>query len=166
MNENLNLREILKYCPKGTELYSPLYGDVYFQYILYSNTDFPIVVNDIMGYPHQFRNDGKFFSKYNEGECLLFPSKENRDWATFKVPVKRMKVTDFKPFDKILCRDSDTLDWLCSLFSHPVIEEEEKYTFVVTTDGCYYMAIPFNEETEHLVGTAKDCPDYYKWWEK
>ena len=28
MNENLNLVEILKDCPKGTKLYSPVYGDV------------------------------------------------------------------------------------------------------------------------------------------
>lgn len=28
MNENLNLVEILKDCPKGTKLYSTLYGDV------------------------------------------------------------------------------------------------------------------------------------------
>ena len=27
MNENLNLVEILKDCPKGTKLYSPSYGD-------------------------------------------------------------------------------------------------------------------------------------------
>ena len=28
MNENLNLVEILKDCPSGTKLYSPIYGDV------------------------------------------------------------------------------------------------------------------------------------------
>ena len=28
MNENLNLVEILKDCPEGTKLYSPIYGDV------------------------------------------------------------------------------------------------------------------------------------------
>lgn len=28
MNENINLVEILKDCPKGTKLYSPLFGEV------------------------------------------------------------------------------------------------------------------------------------------
>ena len=28
MNENLNLAKILKDCPKGTKLYSTIYGDV------------------------------------------------------------------------------------------------------------------------------------------
>ena len=26
--------------------------------------------------------------------------------------------------------------------------------------------VPYNEETEHLIGTREDCPDYYKWWEE
>lgn len=30
MNENLNLVEILKDCPRGTKLYSTVYGDVEF----------------------------------------------------------------------------------------------------------------------------------------
>ena len=29
MNENLNLVEVLKDCPQGTKLYSPIYGDVF-----------------------------------------------------------------------------------------------------------------------------------------
>ena len=37
MNENLNLVEILKYCPKGTKLYSPALGEVYFAAINYFN---------------------------------------------------------------------------------------------------------------------------------
>lgn len=33
MNENLNLVEILKDCPKGTKLYSTVYGEVKFEEI-------------------------------------------------------------------------------------------------------------------------------------
>ena len=42
MNENLNLVEILKDCPKGTKLYSPIVGEVELKCI---NNDFgyPIV---------------------------------------------------------------------------------------------------------------------------
>lgn len=44
MNENLNLVEILEGCPKGTELYSTVYGKVRFERI--SNYDlYPIEVN-------------------------------------------------------------------------------------------------------------------------
>ena len=34
MNENLNLAEILKDCPKGTKLYSTVYGEVEFYGII------------------------------------------------------------------------------------------------------------------------------------
>ena len=33
MNENLNLVEILKDCPEGTKLYSPVFGEVEFESI-------------------------------------------------------------------------------------------------------------------------------------
>ena len=33
MNENIDLTEILKGCPKGTELYSTVYGKVQFERI-------------------------------------------------------------------------------------------------------------------------------------
>ena len=40
MNENLNLVEILKDCPKGTKLYSTVYGEVEFEEI--GNGGFPV----------------------------------------------------------------------------------------------------------------------------
>ena len=44
MNDNIDLVEILKGCPKGTELYSTIYGKVLFEGI--SNSDVcPIEVN-------------------------------------------------------------------------------------------------------------------------
>ncbi len=164
-NNSFNLVEILKDCPKGTKFYCPLFGDAYFEYVAKSYLTYPIVVSDTKGNPHLFCSDGKFVSGFDGSECFLFPSKENRDWSTFKAPVKRMKVTDFKPFDKILCRSTNENIWRCGLFSHPRIADEGKYKYVFTTNGSYDMAIPYNDETAHLVGTAEDCPDYYKWWE-
>ena len=42
MNENLNLVEILRNCPKGTKLYSPLYEEVEFEGIE-ENNEFSII---------------------------------------------------------------------------------------------------------------------------
>ena len=42
MNENLNLVEILKYVPRGTMLWSPIYGDCEFIEIRY-NDEYPII---------------------------------------------------------------------------------------------------------------------------
>ena len=33
MNDNIDLTKILKDCPKGTTLYSPIFGDVIFERI-------------------------------------------------------------------------------------------------------------------------------------
>ena len=82
MNENINLTKILKYCPKGYKLYTPLSGEVEFEGIIYGK--FSIVVTD------EFRNiyfteKGLYYDAPN-AECLLFPSKEQRDWSKFTAP--------------------------------------------------------------------------------
>ena len=41
MNENLNLVDMLKYCPKGTKLYSVVHGEVKLEAIV-ENDDYPI----------------------------------------------------------------------------------------------------------------------------
>ena len=43
MNENLNLVEILKDCPKGTKLYSPAFGECVLEEVT-SNKEYPIKV--------------------------------------------------------------------------------------------------------------------------
>lgn len=80
MNENINLCEILKDTPKGTLLYTPMAGEVRFDKIL--NNKLPIqVIKD--EHIIQFANDGTFFAG---GECLLFPSKDQRDWSKYSRP--------------------------------------------------------------------------------
>ena len=82
MNENLNLVEILKDCPEGTKLYSPVFGEVEFESI--NDIIGPIVVTTNTGNAECFAADGKMHTYYN-GECLLFPSKEQRDWSKFNI---------------------------------------------------------------------------------
>ena len=82
MNENLNLVEILKDCSEGTKLYSPVFGEVEFESI--NDIIGPIVVTTNTGNAECFTADGKMFARYN-GECVLFPSKEQRDWSKFNV---------------------------------------------------------------------------------
>lgn len=83
--KELNLTQILKDCPKGTKLYSPLFGEVEFDGID-TTKNFPIFVRKDMGHSIQtFMSDGKFFN-HEDGECVLFPSRDQRDWSKFKVP--------------------------------------------------------------------------------
>ena len=162
MNENLNLCEILKDCPTGTKLWSPVWGNMTL-----------IQINDISLYPivlsaDGFNNvslhsDGRMYG-VKESECILFPSKEQRDWSKFKTPVKRFSPEEFKPFDKVLARDFLSDSWMADFFEK--IEENDVHYNVTCVTTHWIQCIPYNEETKHLLGTKEDCPEYYKWWEE
>ena len=160
MNENLNLVEILKDCPEGTKLYSTVFGEVEFESI--NDIIGPIVVTTNTGNAECFTADGKMYTRYN-GECLLFPSKEQRDWSKFKVKKPKFDPNTLKPFDKVLVRDSDGCRWRCAFYSHTRNNCSCKY---VTTDSFNEYCIPYNEETEHLVGKDDEAPEYYRYWEE
>lgn len=78
METELNIVEILKDKPKGTKLYSPLFGDVY----LLSAKNNAIKVEYRKEGLAIFFGNGKYYN-YPESELLLFPSKEMRDWSKF-----------------------------------------------------------------------------------
>lgn len=67
------LIEILKDCPKGTKLYSPIYGEV----TLFEIIKDKIKVLNPKGFINTFTEKGKI---HENGECMLFPSKENKTW--------------------------------------------------------------------------------------
>lgn len=166
MNENLDLTKILDGCPAGTEFYSTIFGKVSLMRV-YNNTGLPIVIvtgQGLMG----LTSDGRYFSQY-DGECTLFPSKDQRDWSKFerfwdKPKIEKFDVNTLQPFDKVLVRDADYLEWSACWFSHVGHGEEAGS---VICDGIFWNeVIPYNEETKHLLGTKDDCLEYYKWWEK
>ena len=84
MNENLNLVEILKDCPRGTKLYSTVFGEVKFMGIN-ENAPYPIIVKVNDENFDSFTADGKILLR-SDGECIIFPSKEQRDWSKFTAP--------------------------------------------------------------------------------
>lgn len=115
MNENINLTEILKNVPKGTKLWSPLCGECNFVNINYDST-YPITVSSNKSDFITFTEEG--FYRIDGVECLLFPSKENRNWQTFKVPSKHKY---FNTFQKVLvvCNDINSDDiWMADFYSH------------------------------------------------
>lgn len=77
MEKELNLIEILKDVPKGTKLYSPIFGECEFENV---DSDGVYVIHN--GVVRIFSYDGRYYEGF--GECLLFPSKENKDWLSFK----------------------------------------------------------------------------------
>ena len=158
----LNLCEILRDCPNGTKLYSTVLGYVIFQGIV-EGAVYPIVVICENGVNENFTADGKMFIDF-DGECTLFPSKEQRRWADFIAPwlkKERFDPKTLKPFDRVLAMNSST--WHCATFSHL---RNTKSEFVYDCGGIYFRCcIPYNDDTKHLVGTKDEAPEFYKYWE-
>lgn len=75
----MDLRTYLKNSPTGTKLYSLVSGEVTFKKIRGLN----IVVLDHNKCEQLYHFTGRLFNTGMDGDCLLFPSKENRDWDTF-----------------------------------------------------------------------------------
>ena len=189
MNENIDLIKILKNCPKGFELYSPLFGNVK----LNSISGCYIEIIDNIGAGAYFNKLGQYVSTYEVlNECLLFPSKEQRDWNKFTAPWykktecfnpwrKKDKKKRFNPktlhtYDKVLIRENyPTEDWHAASFSHLEYDvskyyldayEEAPEFLICTTGSCVFCyCIPYNDETKHLVGTTEEAPEYYRYWE-
>ena len=176
MNEKIDLTEILKYCPIGWELYSPVLGEVTFEEIT-DDEDYPITVDCEDWGEENFTPEGKLYRK-NNGECLLFPSKDQRDWSKFSAywynnneketkekiePNKKEKFDPktFQPFDRVLGCLVDSY-WKCDIFSN--IIETAHFPYKCSGDS-YLRCIPYNDETKHLVGTTDAAPDFYRYWD-
>lgn len=164
MNENIDLTKILKDCPKGTKLYTTVYGEVTFEQINNKRPDYPINVNTDVGYII-LTKEGYYINRIDV-ECILFPSKDQRDWSKFTAPWYKKDKFDPKtlqPFDKILVRDSDEYQWKCAFYSHQ--REKSDLCKYATTGASYEYCIPYNDETKHLVGTTDKAPEFYRYWE-
>lgn len=229
----MDLTKILKV---GDNVYTPLFGDVRITSINRSKKYSITVYAKGFGYA-SFTSDGKPYE--STPECMLFPSKDNRNWNTISKfkngdvivseagniaifshvgtskdrndvvfyhcilsPIGSLKViTDcgigyvdscslasdkqkerifkalkansykwnaeigaieegynFDPFDKVLVRNSTQCCWSADFFS------SKYHNIFYCVGGNYAQCIPYNKETQHLVGTNQDCPDKYKIW--
>ena len=89
----MNISEILKYFPKGTKLYSPIWGEVEFIEVASSNN---IVIKSPDGNEVLFYCSGAY---HRNGECVLFPSKDQRDWKELKIGnIMMEKNSKYRPF--------------------------------------------------------------------
>lgn len=179
INENIDLTKILKDCPKGTIFYSSMLGNVFFNKVFNDITDFSlpkVEVKDSRGKYWCFSPYGRLVihepredwegGDYNmmSPECLLFPSKDQRDWNEFSAPwykKERFDPKTLQPFDKVLVRDNNDNKWECSLFSR--IINHESFPFKCVSSAFRYC-IPYNDDTKHLMGTKEEAPEYYKYW--
>ena len=156
--QKLNLCEILKNCPEGTELWSDNYGIVKFVNVG-TEWDTPIRVKLTNGFIVRYTEEG-WCDKRFPASCLLWPSRDCRDWSKFTAPwlkKERFDPKTLKAFDKIIFKGHGM--WFCGLFSHI----HNSYACVGET--YYKCVIPYNDDTKHLLGTKDEAPDFYKYWE-
>lgn len=93
--KDIDIFEILKNEEYGTELYTPKCGRVWHSGMANDKDSAKAIwTEDEAGREHFFDKNGKI---YKEGEILLFPSKEMRDWSKF-----------FKKGDVLVSNDSDS----------------------------------------------------------
>lgn len=79
--KDIDIYEILKDEEYGTELYTPICGRVWHSGMANDKDSAKAIwTEDGAGREHFFDKNGKI---YKEGEVLLFPSKEMRDWSKF-----------------------------------------------------------------------------------
>lgn len=84
MEQKLNIAKILKNKPKGTKLYSMIHGKCSSETV----TDEIFKINFCTS-RFGLTQSGectliKFGNMYDGGECIIFPSKEMRDWSKFQ----------------------------------------------------------------------------------
>lgn len=155
MNENIDLVEILKNVPSGTKLWSSVYGEVELHKVVEQCSDYPIFVKHPDGEVESFTRSGRLYVDYKDAECILFPSKDQRDWSKFNTK-NRTEFVELKPFYCVLVRDEDDEIWRPKLFARK--RKDHEYSYEVLTGLLYRQVIPYNKNTEKLAFTNKS-PD-------
>lgn len=161
----INLIEKLKYCPRGTKLYSPLFGEVELVRIDMENPRFPIIVkvlNDESPFSRvTFTAEGKWYS-FEQSECLLFPSKDNIDWNKFRIPVKKGDIMMIPNSNHAFITTGEFTDNASVMFICGVDEDNE---FIINpgnagwTKGFY---IPASEKAKKRLFDKMEAAGY-KW---
>ena len=148
---------------------------MFFELIVHHpDEDFPVRLKNNNNEWIFLTKEGKYNHIYEDSECILFPSKDQRDWNKFSAPwfksntsIKKGKFNPktLKPFDKVLVRDEYNEKWCCEFFSHIHNGDNRMYPYVTISTTPYTFCIPYNDDTKHLVGTTDEAPKFYKYWD-
>lgn len=170
--DNINIAEILKDCPRGLELFTPMYGEVEYYGIDIDNGRYPLAVKSRKGVIH-LAEDGRFCALYDTAECTLFPSSVMRDWSKF-----------FKRGDVVCGKDdmyaifegwanddytkfNTTIDFyvfdasfdeevVCDTERFVKASDEERTTFIANIEKHYKGK--YNPETLQVEPVKPECP--------
>lgn len=156
----MNIAEILKYCPKGTKLYCILCGNAELEEITNIGTIVIRKVVDAISTSYTLDYEGRYS---HSGECVLFPSKDQRDWNKFRLPVKRgdIMMSDNKAF----IISDEYADAFNNAFHKYICGIDTTGTFKVSQLDTYWTSkfyIPASEEAKKEL-FDKIAEAGYKW---
>lgn len=124
--DKIILTEILRYAPKNTVLWCTIFGEVKLVAVEFGTyPELPIrVIRSDNDTPVNLDKFGRLYPNYPDGECVLFPSKDCRDWTAFKADWMDHKV--FKPLQPVLVLEnefysdgrSQVMNWCLDIYSH------------------------------------------------
>ena len=113
-----------------------------------------IMGNNGMEFISTWTQQGKSFFNTDTPNDLFFAPEKDKE--------QRFNPKTLKPFDKVLTRCDNSEKWDIDLFGY----FDNIYKGVCCLDAYLQMCIPYNDETKHLVGTNKEAPEYYRYWEE
>ena len=153
MNEYIDLRKILKGCPKGTILYSLIHGYVEFSKILDKGSRVIEVISITSSgqrFVEHYTFRGQLHSVYNNDECVLFPSQTQRDWSKFTAPWYNKSIEQKFQVDQYITDGHD---------SGQIIEVDcHCYKILDFTENTNII-IPFTLQDNYHIWTIQDVKD-------
>lgn len=172
MENKINIAEILKDCPKGMELYSPIYGKVKLLKVD-SNSEYSIKTVTSIDRPGSFTPYGRLYENYPSAECLLFLSSEMRDWTKFfkrgDVVIKNGggmaavfdgwandTYTEFNTTVNLYCDNNTGEEEVCTTLLFRKATEEERNQFIEKVERI--LKGKYNPDTLQVEPVKPTCP--------
>lgn len=173
MENEINIAEILKDCPKSTKLYSPIFGEVKFDGLQENTVSVLSTYYDGRGIFNSFKENGSFYSGYSQSECLLFPSSEMRDWTKFfkrgDVVIKNGggmaavfdgwandTYTEFNTTVNLYCDNNTGEEEVCTTLLFRKATEEERNQFIEKAERAFNGK--YNPDTLQVEPVKPTCP--------
>ena len=175
MENKINIAEILRDMPKGTKLYSPLFRKCKLAGVdTFEGNEFIRVEPFYEGVSRIFSSKGRYFERYQDTECLLFPSARMRDWNKF---FKRGDVLvdedletavvfdgwandDYTEFNTTINHYKISDAWgkgdICSTLLYTKATDEERAEFIAAAEK--HLGGKYNPETLRVEPVKADEP--------
>ena len=149
-----NLAKILKYYPKGTKLYSPIYGEVLLDSVQSKSIYTLAKTNNGATLVVEFNHLGRLYYEFSNSECVLFPSKDQRDWDKFRIPAKKGDIMMFYDKSAVFMIDAMTDNYVT------IIAYVDKYSIFRTGGRILLNYIPASEDMKKKFFDAMDKAGY------